>query len=312
MPDTKPVQKAAAVRPTLVIMAAGMGSRFGSLKQITPVDEAGHAIIDYSLFDARRAGFERVAFVIKRAIEQQFRETVGARAEKHFEVKYVYQELDRLPEGFAVPEGREKPWGTAHAVACCRGTVDGPFAVINADDFYGAEAYSAVFDFLNSGPCPGEHAMAGYTLRNTLTENGSVARGICEIRDGMLSGVTERTRIEKRGRAAAWTEDGELFHPLTGDEIVSMNFWGFSGDMLDALWEHFPDFLRANLTSNPLKCEYFLPSVVNALLEAGRCSVRVLECPARWHGVTYRQDLQSVRDSLADLRARGVYPAELF
>ncbi len=311
MPENETTRKlTAACEPTLVIMAAGMGSRFGSLKQITPVDGQGHAIIDYSLFDAHRAGFERVVFVIKREIEKEFRDTVGARAEGRFEVRYVYQELERLPEGFSVPEGREKPWGTGHAAACCRGVVDGPFAVINADDFYGAEAYGAIYDFLKSGPCPGEHAMAGYKLRNTLTENGYVSRGVCAIEGGMLSGVTERTRIEKRGADAAWTEDGEHYEPISGDTVVSMNFWGFSGDMLDALWEGFPEFLREGLRSNPLRCEYFLPSVVNGLLERGRCSVRVLECPARWHGVTYREDLESVRESLARLRAQGVYPEQ--
>ncbi len=309
MPETESMQKfTAAVRPTLVIMAAGLGSRFGSLKQITPVDGQGHAIIDYSLFDAQRAGFERVAFVIKRDIERQFRETVGARAERHFEVKYVYQELSRMPEGFSVPEGREKPWGTGHAVACCRGVVDGPFAVINADDFYGAEAYRAIYDFLKGCRGPGEHAMAGYRLRNTLTENGHVSRGVCAIENGMLSGVTERTKIEKHGDDAAWTEDGEHYEPISGDAVVSMNFWGFSGDMLDALWEGFPEFLRQGLSLNPLRCEYFLPSVVNGLLERGRCSVRVLECNARWHGVTYREDIEGVRESLAQLRRKGVYP----
>lgn len=304
MPENTPTR----IRPTLVVMAAGMGSRFGSLKQITPVDEQGHAIIDYSLFDAHRAGFERVAFVIKRGIERDFHEAVGKRAEKRFEVRYVYQELERLPGGFSVPEGREKPWGTGHAVACCRGTVDGPFAVINADDFYGAAAYRAVFDFLSAERAHGRYAMVGYTLRNTLTENGYVSRGICSIEGGCLAGVTERTHIEARGSGAVWTEDGARWEQLSGDEVVSMNFWGFSSDMLDRLWEGFPDFLRKGLSANPLKCEYFLPGAVNALLDAGRCSVRVLECPARWHGVTYRQDLDIMRAAVSDMRARGEYP----
>lgn len=296
-------------RPTLVVMAAGMGSRFGSLKQITPVDEQGHAIIDYSLYDARRAGFERVAFVIKRGIERQFHDNVGRRAEEHFEVSYVYQELDRLPDGFSVPVGREKPWGTGHAVACCRGTVDGPFAVINADDFYGAEAYRAVYGFLNGARGPGEHAMVGYRLRNTLTEHGYVSRGVCRIGEtGLLAGVTELTHIEKRGADAAWTGDGKHYEPLSGDSIVSMNLWGFSADMLDRLWEFFPDFLRKGLEENPLKCEYFLPGVVNTLLNTGRCTVRVLECAARWHGITYREDLENIRSAVARLREDGIYP----
>lgn len=295
-------------KPTLVIMAAGMGSRFGSLKQITPVDEQGHAIIDYSLFDARRAGFERVAFVIKRAIERDFRERVGRRAEANFDVKYVFQELDRLPPGFAVPDGREKPWGTGHAVACCRGTVDGPFAVLNADDFYGAETYEAVYGFLSQLTGPGQFAMAGYRLRNTLTDNGGVARAVCEIEDGMLTGITERTRIEKRGADAAWTEDGVSYTPISGDEIVSMNIWGFSPDMLDLLWEGFPDFLQKETPDNPLRCEFTLPTVIHHLLEARLASVRVLETPARWHGVTYRQDLDGLRAALTQERALGRYP----
>lgn len=306
MPDKTMINNA----PTLVIMAAGMGSRFGSLKQITPVDGQGHAIIDYSLFDARRAGFRRVAFVIKRDIEGQFRETVGRRAEKFFDVKYVYQELERLPDGFSVPDGRVRPWGTGHAVACCRGTVDGPFAVINADDFYGAEAYSAVFDFLSRPRGEGQYAMVGYRLRNTLTENGYVSRGICSVKEGMLAAVTERTHIEKRGGDAAWTEDGEHYEPIPGDAPASMNFWGFSPDILDRLWEGFPPFLRSGLAEDPLKCEYFLPGAVNALLDSGRCSVRVLDCPARWHGITYRDDLLSLRAALADLHLRGVYPQD--
>lgn len=307
MPENATAHK----KPTLVIMAAGMGSRFGSLKQITPVDKQGRAIIDYSLFDAHRAGFERVAFVIKRGIEREFHEAVGRRAERRFEVRYVYQELDRLPDGFSVPEGREKPWGTGHAAACCRGTVDGPFAVINADDFYGAAAYGAVFDFLSAGHANGEYAMVGYRLRNTLTENGYVSRGICSIQDGYLTGVTERTHIEARGGGAAWTEDGASWQPLSGDEIVSMNFWGFSADMLDRLWECFPDFLRRGLRENPLKCEFFLPGVVNSLLDAGRCSVRALECTARWHGVTYREDLENMRSAVAKMQAEGVYPEDI-
>ena len=221
--------------PTLVIMAAGMGSRFGGLKQMTPVDEEGHFIIDFSLYDAYQAGFRHVAFIIKREIEQTFRETIGARMEKWFHVDYVYQELDRLPEGFAVPEGRKKPWGTAHAVACCRGVVEGPFAVINSDDFYGRGAYEAIYRFLTENKAPHHYAMLGYQLRNTVTEFGSVARGVCHVQDGMLLDITERTKIFKRGQDAAYTEDGETFVPLSGDTQVSMNFWGFTPEILDGV-----------------------------------------------------------------------------
>ena len=298
-------------QPTLVVMAAGMGSRFGGLKQIMPVDPQGHPIIDFSMYDARRAGFGRVVFIIKRAIEAQFRETVGRRMEGLFDVDYVFQELDVLPEGYGVPAGREKPWGTGHAVACCRGTVRGPFAVINADDFYGAGAFRTIYDFLAADRGSGEHAMVGYRLRNTVTENGAVARGICTVENGFLTGVTERTRIEKRGDAAAYIEDGREY-PLTGNEIVSMNFWGFTEGMLDELWDGFPAFLDRQVPENPLKSEYYLPAVANTVLQEGRGTVRVLECGEVWHGVTYREDLQSVQCAVAALKQAGVYPEQLW
>lgn len=298
--------------PTLVIMAAGMGSRFGGLKQITAVDNEGHAIIDFSLFDAYRAGFRKIAFIIKHEIADSFKAAVGQRMEKYFDVKYVYQQLDVLPEGYTVPAGREKPWGTGHAVMCCRGVVDGPFAVINADDFYGAGAYKAIYDFLSAEHEPGEYAMVGYKLRNTVTENGSVARGVCDVENGCLADITERTHIEKRGNDAAYTEDGVNFVPLSGDATVSMNFWGFSTMMLDELYARFPAFLDKNLPVNPMKCEYFLPFVANEQLEEKKASVRILDCNETWYGMTYREDLDSVKNAIADMKARGVYPAKLW
>ena len=298
--------------PTLVIMAAGMGSRFGGLKQITAVDNEGHAIIDFSLFDAYRAGFRKIAFIIKHEIADSFKAAVGQRMEKCFDVKYVYQQLDVLPEGYTVPAGREKPWGTGHAVMCCRGVVDGPFAVINADDFYGAGAYKAIYDFLSAEHEPGEYAMVGYKLRNTVTENGSVARGVCDVENGCLADITERTHIEKRGDDAAYTEDGVNFVPLSGDATVSMNFWGFSTMMLDELYARFPAFLDKNLPVNPLKCEYFLPFVANEQLEEKKASVRILDCNETWYGMTYREDLESVKNAIADMKARGIYPAKLW
>lgn len=298
--------------PTLVIMAAGMGSRFGGLKQMTPVDEEGHFIIDFSLYDAYQAGFRRVAFIIKREIEQTFRETIGARMEKWFHVDYVYQELDRLPEGFAVPEGRKKPWGTAHAVACCRGVVEGPFAVINSDDFYGRGAYEAIFRFLTESEAPHHYAMLGYQLRNTVTEFGSVARGVCHVHDGMLLDITERTKIFKRGQDAAYTEDGETFVPLSGDTQVSMNFWGFTPEILDEIWDAFPAFLAENLPVNPEKCEFYLPTFVGSRLAEKKVSVRVLPCMETWHGVTYKEDLDSVKSAIGQLKREGKYPARLW
>ena len=298
--------------PTLVIMAAGMGSRFGGLKQMTPVDEEGHFIIDFSLYDAYQAGFRRVAFIIKREIEQTFRETIGARMEKWFHVDYVYQELDRLPEGFAVPEGRKKPWGTAHAVACCRGVVEGPFAVINSDDFYGRGAYEEIYRFLTEHETPHHYAMLGYQLRNTVTEFGSVARGVCHVQDGMLLDITERTKIFKRGQDAAYTEDGETFVPLSGDTQVSMNFWGFTPEILDEIWDAFPAFLAENLPANPEKCEFYLPTFVGSRLAEGKVRVRVLPCMETWHGVTYKEDLDSVKAAIGQLKREGKYPARLW
>lgn len=297
--------------PTLVILAAGMGSRFGGLKQITAVDDHGHAIIDFSLFDAYRAGFRKVAFIIKHEIEQDFKDFIGRRMEKYFDVKYVYQQLDRLPEGYSVPEGRVKPWGTGHAVSCCEGVVDGPFAVINADDFYGPTAYTALYDFLSKQEDDTQHAMVAYMLRNTVTENGYVARGICTVKDGYLEDVVERTKIEKRGEDAAYTEDGENFVPISGSVPVSMNFWGFGKSMLRELNERFPAWLDENVDKNPLKCEYFLPFVANSVLKEGKGTVKILNCTETWHGITYKEDMADVVNYLSELRRQGVYPEAL-
>ena len=297
--------------PTLVILAAGMGSRFGGLKQITAVDDHGHAIIDFSLYDAYRAGFRKVVFIIKHEIEEDFKNRVGRRMEKYFDVKYVYQQLDVLPAGYAVPEGRVKPWGTGHAVMCCAGVVDGPFAVINADDFYGPSAYTTLFDYLKEDRADNEHAMVAYELRKTVTENGSVARGICSVENGYLTDVVERTRIEKRGDDAAFTEDGVNFVPVSGSVPVSMNFWGFGKSMLRELQNRFPAWLDENLPKNPLKCEYFLPFVANSIIKEGLGSVRLLNCRETWHGITYKEDMDSVVNYLAELRRQGVYPEAL-
>lgn len=300
------------MEPTLVILAAGMGSRFGGLKQITAVDEMGHAIIDYSMFDAYRAGFRKVCFIIKHEIEDDFKVSVGKRMEKVFDVQYVYQQLDCLPEGYSVPEGRVKPWGTAHAVLCCAGTVEGPFAVINADDFYGPGAFSALYDFLKNDTNDREQCMVAYQLRNTVTEHGHVARGICQVENGLLTDVVERLHIEKRGDDAAFTEDGEHFTPLSGDTTVSMNFWGFTPRILDELAAEFPRFLQESVSVNPLKAEFYLPTVANNQLAANRATVRVLHTDESWHGVTYREDLASVQESVAAMHAAGIYPPVLF
>ena len=298
--------------PILVVMAAGMGSRFGGLKQITPVDDRGHIIMDFSLFDARRAGFRKVVFIIKDAIADTFRKNIGDRMEPYFDVRYAYQELDKLPEGYSVPEGRVKPWGTAHAIACAKDVIDGPFAVINADDFYGRTSFQAIYDFLVSGAPANQQAMVGYRLKNTITENGSVARGVCQVENGLLVDITERTRIERRPEGIAYTEDGETFHVLPEDTLVSMNLWGFHQEMMAEFTGRFEAFLQENLPKNPLKCEYYLPSVANAQIQEGLGTIRVLPTAECWHGVTYREDLQSVWDAVAQMKAEGIYPEKLW
>ncbi len=298
--------------PSLVIMAAGMGSRFGGLKQMTPVDDENDFILDFSLFDAYRAGFRRVVFIIKPEMEETFRARMGSRVEKYFHVDYVHQTKDILPEGYSVPEGREKPWGTGHAIACCRGVIDGPFAVINADDFYGKGAFEAIYRFLTENEDENCYAMVGYRLKNTVTENGSVARGVCQAQDGLLTGITERTKIYKRGDDAAYTEDGETFVPLSGENIVSMNFWGFTNGLLDELWKRFPAFLDCAFAEDPIKSEYLLPSVVNDQLKAGEVRVRLLPCEETWYGVTYREDLAGVVEAVKGMKRAGVYPQNLW
>ena len=299
-------------KPVLVIMAAGMGSRFGGMKQIAPVDEQGHIIIDFSLFDAWRAGFRDLIFIVKPELEATFREAIGSRMEQYFNIRYIHQTLDKLPKGYAVPTGREKPWGTGHAVLCCKDVVDGPFAVINADDFYGPTAFAAVYDYLANNADESQYAMVGYRVRNTVTENGSVARGVCQVENGMLTGITERTKIFKNGRDAKFTEDGKTFVDLPGDTMVSMNLWGFTAKMLRELDARFTAFLDDALVNDPLKGEYFLPSVVNDQLQAGTASVRVLPCEETWYGVTYREDLEAVQQAVTNMKNRGIYRENLW
>ena len=297
-------------QPCLVIMAAGMGSRFGGPKQTTPVDEYGHFLLHYSLFDAYRAGFRKVVFVVKEDTAEEFRESVGPAVAAAFDVRYAYQKLDTLPAGYAVPAGRTKPWGTAHAVLCAAPEIDGPFAVINSDDYYGIEAYRLLYDFLAVPRPERSYAMVGFRLRNTVTANGSVSRGVCTERNGMLESITERTHIEQRGADAAYTEDGEHFIDLPGDTTVSMNFWGFSPLYLRELARRFPAFLDESLPRNPLKCEYFVPSIVDAQLRAGTADVTMLHTNDAWHGVTYHDDLPDVVAALRALRDCGQVPGQ--
>ncbi len=299
--------------PVLVIMAAGMGSRYGGLKQIDPMDEEGHIIIDFSLYDAKQAGFKKVVFIIKKETEEDFKAVIGNRIEKSMDVTYVYQE-PVLPDGFAVPEGRTKPFGTGHAVLCCAPVIDGPFAVINADDYYGKHAFSLIYDYLmrHTDEETYHYVMVGYQLEKTLTDHGHVARGICKMdENGMLTWITERTHIEKRDGKTMYTEDdGASWHEIPEGSIVSMNMWGFTESILTELRERFPEFLVENLAKNPLKCEYFLPGVVGQLLEEKKAAVTVLQSPDQWYGVTYHEDKPLVEQAIRKMKERGDYPAD--
>lgn len=305
-------------KPVLVVMAAGMGSRYGGMKQLDPVGNHGQLIIDYSIFDARRAGFETVVFIIKHEIEDAFKAAIGDRLSRVMDVRYVYQQVDALPAGYAVPEGRTKPWGTAHAVLCAQPAIDGPFAVINADDYYGPEAFRVIYDFLQTHPdTPAQYryAMVGYLLQNTVTENGHVSRGVCVAdAEGRLVSVTERTRIEQRAGGICYTEDGGAsWTSLSGSTVVSMNLWGFHESFLREIAARFPAFLDAALGgATPCKAEYYLPGVVSALLAEHKAQVQVLTSHDRWHGVTYKEDKPVVVAALAQMTADGLYPERLW
>ena len=298
--------------PELVIMAAGMGSRYGGLKQIDSVDKEGHIIIDYSIYDAIKAGFRDVTLIIKKEIEKDFREVMDAHlAGKNINVKYVFQELDKLPEGYSIPEGRKKPWGTAHALLCCLGTVEAPFAVINADDYYGEHAFEKIYNFLKNLPDDGKNhfAMVGYRIKNTVTEQGTVSRGVCKADDnGMLTEITERTKIGiKEGGAIYFTEDGADYD-LDPDTLVSMNLWGLTPKYLEECKKRFPKFLDENLPKNPEKCEFLLPTVVSDLIKEGECDVKVIDNTDKWYGVTYKEDKVNVVNAFKELKAQGIYP----
>ena len=303
------------MKPTLVIMAAGMGSRFGGLKQLTPVGPNGQMIIDYSVYDAYKSGFKKFVFVIKKQIEKEFKEVIGNRLASKYDVEYVFQELDKLPKGFSVPEGREKPWGTGHAILCCKDVVKEPFMVINADDFYGAESYKVLADFLKQEQkCDKmQFAMAAYILKNTLTENGSVSRGVASVdENGKLTGLVERTHIEIVDGKPAFSEDGgKTFESLDENTPVSMNAWGFSKDMLDHLEELFIDFLKTTAKENPLKAEFYLPFAVNDMMAKGEAQTTVFKTNDKWYGMTYIEDKEDVVKAIADMTEKGVDPEKM-
>jgi NDP-sugar pyrophosphorylase family protein len=306
---TTPAGTAATKAPTLLIMAAGMGSRYGGLKQIEPVGPSGEAIIDYSIYDALRAGFGKLVFILRKEIEQAFRETVGARFERRIAVDYVFQELDKIPAPFTVPAGRTKPWGTTHAILMAADAIREPFAAINADDFYGAESYQLLAQHLQPGV--NNYSMIGFILRNTLSEFGSVARGICRVdQDDYLEGVVELTSIERKGAEIQNTGAEGRITPLTGDEAVSMNMWGFTPRIFPQLRARFESFLRANATD--LKRECYIPSTVNELVAAGQARVKVLRTRDSWFGVTYREDHPRVVENIRSLIRAGAYPERLW
>lgn len=300
--------------PTLVVLAAGIGSRYGGLKQIEPIGPGGEAVLDYAVFDARRAGFGSFVFVIRKDIERDFREVLGGRFERHMDVRYAFQELDMLPAGCAVPPDRKKPWGTGHAVLCAEGQVKGPFAVINADDFYGAESFQSLGDFLRSTPPqagPQLYAMMGFQLDRTLSEHGTVARGVCRTdADGNLVSVEELTGIERQADGIRNKEHDGSFRPLTGREIASLNCWGFQPSLFPHLQRLFAAFLKRSHGS--ARAEFYLPAAVNTLIEEGAARVKVLPTPCRWFGVTYREDRAVVIEGIRALARAGAYPQTLW
>ena len=301
--------------PILVIMAAGMGSRYGGLKQMDPVGENGELIIDYSLYDAYQAGFRRVIFILKKENEETFRRMIGDRISKLMEVAYVFQSVDALPDGFAIPEGRTKPWGTGHAVLCAREKADAPFAVINADDFYGRDAYDQVYAFLKSVQAGGgyRYAMVGYPLENTLSDKGSVARGVCRLdEEGRLLSITERTRIIKTIEGPLYTEDRQTYYRLPESSVVSMNLFAFHPDIFKELELEFSEFLRDTVPQNPQSAEFYLPVVAGNLPKRGIAQVKVLHYTGHWYGVTYREDRETVVSALRRMTAQGQYPEQLW
>jgi dTDP-glucose pyrophosphorylase len=294
---------------TLLILAAGMGSRYGGLKQLEPVGPSGETLMDYSIYDALRAGFNKLVFVIRRDVEAQFKSAIGQKFAARVQVQYAYQELNRVPTGFSVPAERTKPWGTGHAVLAASEVICEPFAVINADDFYGAASLRVLAEHLRSGTP--DYAMVGFILRNTLSQFGTVARGVCRLdSQSFLENVVETTRIEPDGSRARYTEAAGQTHPLSGDEIVSLNLWGFNPSIFSRLEDQFADFLRHHGSDS--KAEFYIPSVVNRLVETGKARVKVLRTPDHWFGITYREDRRPVIAGLNDLLSRGLYPTKLW
>lgn len=298
------------VNPVLVILAAGMGSRYGGFKQIAPVDTAGHIIIDYSLYDAYRAGFRDIICIIKPSMENDFVEHFK-HASLKLNISYAYQTMQNLPEGFSVPPERQKPWGTAHAILCTKNLVKGPFAVINADDFYGANSFKIIYDFLENMVDPTHHAMIGFKVENTLSDSGSVTRGVCSAHENKLVDIQEISEIVPAPTGAKYTKGSDII-PLPAGTIVSMNMWGFNHGVIDEIENLFEPFLINNVKENPLKCEYLLPTVVGELLTKGKATVEILPTSEKWHGITYIDDMPAMRAALEQMKKSDIYPELLW
>lgn len=299
--------------PILVVLAAGMGSRYGGLKQIDPIGPNGEIILELSVFDAIRAGFKRVVFIIKHEIEKDFKEAIGNKLSKYCEVEYVFQDIDKLPQGCVVPEGRVKPWGTAHAIMCCKEVVDAPFAVINADDYYGVDGFKTLYDFLTTSTNDNEYAMVGYVLANTVSKYGSVARGVCNYEEGKLTNVRELTKIEVHGDVIEHSEDdGKTWEVLASDSLVSMNMWAFKQNVIEKFESRFVEFYQEEVKDNPMKSEYFIPKEIGRMLKANLIDVKMLSSHDKWYGVTYQEDKPMVKEGIASLIEAGVYPQPLW
>lgn len=300
------------MKPVLVVMAAGLGSRYGGLKQIDKIGPNGEIILELAVYDAIKAGVEEVVFILREEIVDDFKELLGNKLSKFINVKYAIQDINNIPEGFKVPEGRTKPWGTGHAILCAKDVVKSPFIVINADDFYGRESFKLMYDFLNNNKNENHYAMVGYELKNTLSENGHVARGICTVEDGELKEVIERTKIIKRGESAFYTEDEEVWSELNYNSIVSMNMWGFMNSVFKECEDGFKNFLMELNEETKMNGEYYIPLIISNLISSEKAKVKVMSSKDKWYGVTYQEDKALVKKAISEMIENGVYPERLF
>ena len=300
------------MKPVLLVMAAGLGSRYGGLKQLDKIGPNGEIILELSSYDAIKSGFEKIIFILRAEIVEEFKELIGNKLSQFAEIEYVIQDMNNIPEGFNIPTGRVKPWGTGHAILCAKDIVKSPFLVINADDYYGQESFKLMYDYLSTNTEENHHAMVGYKLKNTLSENGHVARGICTVEDGELKEIVERTKIIKRDESAFYTEDEKEWIELDYNSIVSMNMWGFMNSIFEITEEGFKNFLQNNLNNNPLKAEYFIPLVVSDLINSGKGKVKVINSKDKWYGVTYQEDKALVKEAIKKMIDEGKYKKNLW